>query len=252
MSKPDLQRRLSRAHQLTAELRTLQGQINRVVDQLCELVNEPDLRRALVAGPDEPAAAGLHEAVASPGFLRVPLATPFLRNPPTGQPVGNDARFYTNSRGGLIQVVQQPQPPQADARYTLVLNYAEFEGDLLSVVTDLRELLRDQPPGRARLTLLADVRVSPQQTVYGKFAWRVGKKWTDHTFEVRTNQVALASHEIERFDPAGIQALDLHLLLNPAPRGSVEIRRVSVTLSVTPQSDDADAAAGIFETVDRP
>lgn len=250
MSKPDLHRRLSRAHQLTAELRSLQAQVNRTVDQLCELVNEPDLRRALEGAPDEPAAAGPHETVATPGFLRVALATPALRNPPTGQPIGGDARFYTNARGGLIQVVQQPQPPQSDARYTLVFNYAEFEGDLLSVVTDLRELLRGQPAGRARLTLLADVRVAPQQTVYGKFAWRVGKKWTDHTFEVRTHQVALATHEIDKFDPAGIQALDLHLLLNPAPRGSVEIRRVSVTLSVTPQADESDTAAGIFESVD--
>lgn len=249
MSNTDLQRRLDKAHQLTAELRQLQDQMNRTIEQLCELVHGTDIGRALVVPKAENTAEGERETTCTPTFLTAPVLNTYVRNPPTGHAISADARLYSNYRSALIQVLQQPNARQADNRYNLVLNYADFDGDLLSVVVDARSLLEGQPAGKARVSVAVEAMGNQQSALYAKCAWKAGKKWTERTFEIRPNQLSVASFDIEHLDCPNIQALDVHLLFNPMSRGSVEIRRMTASLAVSPSAEVAVEPSSIFENL---
>lgn len=238
---------MAKAHKLTAELRQLQDRMNQTIDQLCELVGGRELSDVLPpAAPESGVEAGTETSL-TPSFLELPGKSPYSRNPPTGHSLGPDTRFYSNYRKGLVQIVQQSLPRHADSRYSLVFNYADFDGDLMSVVVDARALMTGQPAGRARLGLLVETIGNQHHALYAKCAWRTGKKWTERTIEVRANQVSVASIEIDRLDPEQVQALDIHLLFNPGARGSLEIRRLTATLSVQPTEEEAVAPASVFE-----
>ena len=238
---------MAKAHKLTAELRQLQDRMNQTIDQLCELVGGHELSDVLPAAAPESSLEPGTETSLTPSFLELPSKSPYTRNPTTGLSLSPDARFYSNYRKGLVQLVQQPLPRHADSRYSLVFNYADFDGDLMSVVVDARALMTGQPAGRARLGLLVETIGNEHNPLYAKCAWRIGKNWTERSIEVRSNQVSVASIEIDRLDPEQVHALDIHLLFNPGARGSLEIRRLTATLSVQPTEEEAVAPASVFE-----
>lgn len=246
MTKSADPQRMAKAHKLTAELRVLQDRINQTIEQLCELVGGQELAEVLPPSTTDEAAPT--ENSLTPSFLLLPSKAPYARNPPTGYALGPDARVYSNYRKGLVQVVQQALPRHADSRYSLIFNYADFDGDLLSVVVDARALMTNLPAGKARLGLVVETVGNQQNALYAKCAWRTGKKWNERTFEVRANQVSIAGIDIERFDPAQVQALDIHILFNPSARGSIEIRRLTATMSVQAMEEEAPVPISVFES----
>jgi hypothetical protein len=247
MSKPVDPQHQARVHKLTAELRQLQARLNDTVDQLCELMAGSRVEEALAGLAPAVEEGPVRKNTLQPSFLLSPVATPYARNPSTGFALSPDARFYSNYKRGLVQIVQQPLARHADSRYSLVLNYADFDGDLLSVVVDARSLLAGLPAGKARLDLVVETVASQFSALYAKCAWRSGKTWSERNFEVRGNQVSVASVNLDTFDPAAIQVLDVHLLFNPSSRGSVEIRRLTASLSVEPIEDTTADVADVFE-----
>jgi hypothetical protein len=51
------------------------------------------------------------------------------------------------------------------------------------------------------------------------------------------------------FDPARLEALDFHFIFNPQSRGSIDVRRLTITLTVEPTLAAAPAAESVFEAV---
>lgn len=245
MTKSADPQRMVKVHKLTAELRVLQDRINQTIEQLCDLVGGQEL--AELHPPPNPDGEARAENSLTPSFLLLPSKTPYARNPPTGYSLGPDARVYSNYRKGLVQLVQQALPRHADSRYSLIFNYADFDGDLLSVVVDARPLMAGQPAGKARIGLVVETAGNQHNALYAKCAWRTGKKWNERTFEVRANQVSIGAIDIERFEPEQVQALDIHLLFNPSARGSIEIRRLTATMSVQAMEEEAPVPISVFE-----
>lgn len=240
---------LDEVHQLAAEIRALQSRINEAMDRLGDILSSPGLERAAQRDPAAGAALenGAVRNTLNPSFLQLAAPSSYVRNPATGYALGSDTKFYSNYKRGLVQLVQQPLARHADSRYGLVINFADFDGDLVSLVIDGRELLAGLPTGKARLDLVVESNASQFCAVYAKCAWRTGKQWSERNFEVRSNQVSVASTTIDHFDPQATQALDLHLIFNPTSRGSVEVRRLSLAVTVEPAAAIVPAAADIFE-----
>lgn len=244
MNQSDLPSRLGQVHKLVAELRLLQGQMNSTVDQLCELVSRPEAVALVQQGAPR---NGSSASPFTPRFLELPNQEPFVRQPQDGQALSADTRFYSNHRQSLIQVVQQAMPRHAFSRYGLVINYAEFDGDLLSLVIDARELLTAQPVGKAELQLVIETSCGQHCAFFAKVAWRVGESWSERPLAVRSNQVSTSSIEIERFDPDSIGALDIHLMFNPDARGCIEVRRIALSLRVQPVAAVVSVPENVFE-----
>jgi hypothetical protein len=240
--------RLQQTRHQIAQLRALQDQLNATIESLCGLAADQAIETP--GAPGSPAASGRLDVTMQPEFLALPLRLGFWRNPATATAISADAKFYSNYRKGLLQIVQQPRPAQSESAYSLVLNYADIDADLLSLVIDARSLLNQAPlpAGRARVNLVLEINGHQHNAMFAKCAWKTGpNKWQDKTVEVRSNQVSIASFEIEQFDPEQVQAMDIHLLCNPASRGSIEIRRLSATLVVQPRPAEAARAANVFE-----
>lgn len=232
MSLPLDRRRLRKAHALTAELRDLQSQINRTIDALCELTAGPGFLAVAAAPRAEGKAL---QGNYSPAFLHVPGTASVLHNPASGTALSPDARYYANHKHGLLHIVQQPLPHHAHARYALLIDFADFDGDFLSVVCDAASLLAEMPAGHGALTVTLETAVSPYTIpTHTKVAWRVGSQWQEQVLDLRANQLGVHTVEIPDFDPARTNALDLHLLLTPPQRGSFEIRRVHMQFTVQP------------------
>jgi hypothetical protein len=227
-----------------AELRLLQSQMNHTVDQLCELVGRPEAAALLQGGLPK---SGALERVFTPRFLELPHQAPFVHEPSDGQALCADTRFYSNHRQSLVQVVQQAMPRHAFSRYGLIINYAEFDGDLLSLVIDARELLTVQSAGKATLELVIETSCGQHCAFFAKVAWRVADAWSERQLSVRSNQVSTSSIEIERFDPDLVGALDIHLMFNPDARGSIEVRRMALTLRVQPMPAVVAVPENVFE-----
>ena len=245
MSKSADPQRLARAHKLSAELRTLQERMNRTIEDLCELVSNREFFAAMPGDVD--LSGDLAEATLSPSFLQAPSPDAFLRNPPTGQALGPDAAFYSDYAKGVLHIVQQPLQRHADSRYSLIINFAEFDGDWFSVVLDMRALLSGMPAGRARVGMVVETTGAAQASMSAKCVW-AGAKWREEApMEIRLNQLCASTIDIDFLDPAQTQTLDLHLVFNPVARGSIEIRRVTASLSIQPLKDDARMPASVFE-----
>lgn len=232
MSMPLDHARLRKVHTLTAELRDLQAQINRTIDTLCELTSGPGFLTT-VATPIPP--AGALQSHYTPTFLHTPGPASVLHNPASGANVSPDARFYANHHHGLLQLVQQPLPHSAHARYSLLIDFADFDGNFISVVCDASRLLAEMPAGHATLAVTIDAQVTPAHLpTHTKLAWRRGNQWTERGLDLHANRLGVQVVEIPDFDPLHINAMDLHLLLTPESRGSFEIRRVQMHLTVVP------------------
>lgn len=225
--------RLRKVHTLTAELRDLQAQINHTIDTLCELTSGPGFLTT-VASPTAPRHAMLGHY--SPTFLHTPSRTSVMQDPPSGSALSPDGRYYANHKHGLLQIVQQVQQHHAHSRYSLLIDFADFDGNFISVVCDASSLLAEMPAGNATLAVTIETAVTPAYlTIQTKVAWRVGGQWTERGLDLHANQIGVQTVDIPNFDPLRFNALDLHLLLKPQTRGSLEIRRLQMQLTVVPR-----------------
>jgi len=232
---------------MAGALRALQDRLNDTIDQLCDLAASHSFAGGQPEGRGGPA-TGQGEAVMVPVFLRQPLRTGHLDNPATGAAIGPDAKFFSNYRNGLLQILQQPSTRGSAERYSLILNFADIDGDWASLVIDCRALLAQTRAGRARLSLVVEVKGFQHSGLFARCAWEVpGGQRHDRTVELRSNQTAIASFDIDSYDPAQIRALDIHLLCNPLARGSIEIRRFSLSVVVQPPSVEIGLGNSIFE-----
>jgi hypothetical protein len=237
----------SQSRQLAGELRALQDRLNDTIDHLCDMAAG---RGFIDARREGQAATGVlqTEAVWVPSVLRLPLRNAYWKNPGTGAAIGPDTKFYSNYRKGLLQIVQQPSTRGSAESYSLILNYADIDGDMVSIVVDGRALLAQTRAGRARIGLVVEVNGFQHGGLFARCAWKSSPgKWQDRTVEVRSNQTSIASFDIDNYDPAQIQALDIHLLCNPLTRGSIEIRRIGITVIVQPPKSETGPGDGVFE-----
>jgi hypothetical protein len=247
MATPADPQRLAQAHQLTVELRRLQHQMNRTVEQLCDLVGGHAFQGVL-PGPADHGGAAVAEAAFSPSFLQLPRQQAFERNAPTGLVLGPDAIFYTDNATGLLNIVQQPLQHSADSRYSLILNFAGFDGEWMSLALNARSLLAGLPSGRAQVGLVIESTGSPQTTLRAKCSW-AGADWREERpLDVYINQLSTATAEIDYLDTQKTQALDVHLVFNPPPRGSVEIRRITVTVVVQAAPTGTRSLFSVFDS----
>ena len=239
--------RLEQAHRLTAELNLLRDQLNHTIDQLCTLVaggdigGEPVGLTALAS-----AAGGGAERTLAPSWLRLPMASAHVSSPPTGHHLGPETALYSDYRNGLMQLIQSTLPRGEDERYGLIINHADFDGTFFSLVVDARALLADMPEGQAKLGIAIDIRGTPAPVIHAKCTWKIGEDWTERPLKLRANPLSADGVTLELFDPAQVKALDFHLIFNPVGRGSFEIRRLSLSLLVTP-AVEAPVATSVFE-----
>lgn len=245
MSHQDSHQRLAKAHRLTAELRSLQNRINETVDQLCELVGGSSAA-ALLDG-DGTLRDDQGHLTLTPSFLSAPSAQTYWRNPLTGERLSAETRFYSDQHQGLIQLVQHPLARQADSRYSLVINFAEFDGEWLSLVVDGRSLLKGFDSGKCKLSLMLDISASAQIALNSKVSIKVGGEWAETFFDVRTNQICITRASLGSLKSSDIEAFDLHFVFNPTARGSIEVRRMTFTLDVEQEPTVAPRLEGVFE-----
>lgn len=236
---------LAQALALTAELRALQTRLNDTIEQLCTLTSAPEFARVVAAR----LGARQHPGQAwSPQFLTAPLAEPLLMQPERGAQFGVDASIYTDNVQGLVHLLQQPQPRRGDAPFSLIVNHADFDGTLLSVILDARALLAgQQAKGKASWSVMTEITGSTGDALYVKLAWRRGEDWEDRTQRLAFGAAGVVAIEIDNFDPSEVNALDIHLMFNPAARGSLEIRRLTSTFTVTPRQGNVSRASDVFE-----
>ncbi|WP_210805079.1 hypothetical protein [Ideonella paludis] len=219
--------------------------MNETVDQLCELVGGASA--SLLLRADTNPLNGQGKLCLTPGFLMSPSAQTYRRNPPAGEMLSAETHFYCDQHQGLVQLVQQPLARQADSRYSLIINFAEFHGDWLSLVVDARSFLAGFDAGKCELGMLIEVSSTAQVTLSSKVSINVGGEWTETHLDVRTNQVCISKASLGRISASDIQAFDIHFVFNPTPRGSIEIRRMTFTLDVEAEPVAAPRLEGVFE-----
>lgn len=231
--------RQAQTRQAIAELRSLQERLNQTIERLCELG-----AGALV----QQGAEGAEAARWVPPLLLQPALQSVWSQPANGATLQAGTRFYCPGRQGLVQVIQQPRLRDPDGACVLALNWADVGADWMSLVFDARELLDGSGTGRARLELQAEVLLQQAQSVFVKCAWKLDNgKWQERTVELRDRQPHALVVEFEAFDPVRIQALDVHLVVRPGARGSVELRHLLARLLVGPEANPPDMAGDVFE-----
>lgn len=248
MSKSSEAQRLAMVRKLTAELHVLQERIHQNIDQVCDLLAGREFSESMT-GHALPAQTGsLTERSLSPQFLTLPAASVYQSNPPSGFSLGSDCKMFSDYKNGTLQLLQVPSRRGGDAKYGLVINHADFDGGFLSFVIDMRPLLADMPAGRARIGLVFDARSQPQVPLHAKCAWKVGDQWTEQRLDTSSSRLTVSGFEIPSLDPSRTDALDLHFIFTPHARGTIEIQRLSVSLGIEKASQEAAAAAGVFES----
>ena len=246
MSNSSEAQRVAAVRKLTSELYVLQDRMNQTIDQITGLLHGSDLS-SLVPVPMPPArtADGALEHSMSPTALALPLPQVFVNNPSNGMLVGEEGKLFCDYKNGQLQIVQVPASRGADARFALVLNYANFDASFLSLVFDARQLLRDLPAGKLRISMALETRADPQIKLHAKFAFKVGEHWGEHQLAPKGTRVQVDSFEVPMIDPTIVEALDFHLIFTPQTRGCIEIHRVTFSVSVTPVAENA--SANVFE-----
>lgn len=245
MSHQDSPPRLAKAHLLTAELRALQHRMNETVDQLCELVGGASVEALLNRSANKLGSRG--ETTLTASFLTTPAAQTYLRSPSSGTQVASDTLFFSDNEKGLIQVVQQPLPRHADTHYSFIINFADFDGSWLSLVINSKSLLSGLPTGKAALGLMVEAAGTAQVTMASKITWRGSELSREMAMDVRPNQVCVAQADLGYLDPQSTESFDLHLMFNPPARGSIEIRRLTLTLDIQPEAAKRPQLDGVFE-----
>lgn len=230
---------------LTAELRSLQNRINETVDQLCELVGGASVEALLNRSSNSLGRRG--ETTMTPAFLATPAAQTYLRSPSSGAQVASDTLFFSDNEKGLVQLVQQPLPRDADTRYSFIINFADFDGSWMSLVINGKPLLNGLPTGQATLGLMVEASGTAQVTMASKITWRGAELSREVAMDVRPNQVCVEQAELGYLNPEATETLDLHLMFNPPARGSIEIRRLTLTLDIQPEAAKRQQLDGVFE-----
>jgi hypothetical protein len=81
-----------------------------------------------------------------------------------------------------------------------------------------------------------------------KCSWETGKKREERPVDLRLNQLSVASLDLAQFEPARVEQFTLHVIFSPSTRGSAEIRRLNVSLSVLQEREAAAEPASVFES----
>ena len=246
MSNSSEAQRIAAVRKLTSELYVLQDRMNQTIDQITGLLHGSELS-SLVPIPLPPARTpdGALEHSLSPTALALPLPQVYVNNPPSGSLVGQEAKLFSDYKNGQLQLVQVPASRGSDARFALVLNYANFDASYLSLVFDARKLLEDLPAGKLRISMALEARSDPQVKLHAKFAFKVGEHWGEHHMAPKGTRVQVDSFEVPMIDPTIVEALDFHLIFTPQTRGCIELHRVTFSVSVTPVAENA--SANVFE-----
>lgn len=249
MSKLIDPQRLVTVRKLTSELHALQDRLNQTIDQMCDLLAGADLGD-LVSGAAGDAEAASQRAM-SPSFLTLPIAAVYKNSPPSGYALGTDCRLFSDYKAAALQTIQAPSSRSSEGRYSLVINYADFDGSFLSLVVDARSLLQALTTGRARIGLVLDVRGIPSVPMHAKCAWRVGDQWAEQRLEAKSGRMSVDSFELPLSDLSQVQALDFHFIFSPQSRGTIEIHRalISLVLEEPAATAAASGAPNIFESV---
>ncbi len=248
MSNTPEAQRLSAIRKLTSELYVLQDRMNQTIDHITGLLHGADLGELLPVSPAASLTAdGALEAVLRPSALVQPLPAVFVDNPGNGfvLGVGGECKLFSDYKNGHLQVVQVPATRGSDARFGIILNYANFDATFISLVFDARTLLAGLPAGRLRVSMAVECRSEPQTRLHAKFAFKVNDVWGEHHLQLKGGRVLVDTFEVPMIDPAMISGLDFHLIFSPGGRGSIELQRTSFTVSVVPAVDTA--AAHVFE-----
>jgi hypothetical protein len=249
MSNTTEAQRLAAVRKLTSELYVLQDRMNQTIDQITCLLHGADLGEMLpVATAATQAPDGAIENVLRPSAMALPLPSVFVDNPANGFLLGpgGECKLYSDYKNGQLQLVQVPASRGSDARFGVVLNYANFDATFLSLVYDARTLLKGLPAGRLRVSMAIECHSDPQVRLHAKFAFKVGEHWGEHQMQLKGGRVLVDSFEVPMVDPSMIEALDFHLIFSPQGRGCIELRRATFTASVVPSVEAA--TPGVFES----
>lgn len=246
MSIPSEAQRIAAVRKLTSELYVLQDRMNQTIDQITGLLHGSDIG-ALLPIPEGATrtADGALGHTMTPTALALPLPQVYVNNPGNGTLVGEECKLYSDYKNGSLQMVQVPASRGSDARFAIVLNYANFDASYLSLVFDARQLLRDLPAGKLRISMAIETRSDPQIKLHAKFAFKVGEHWGEHHMSPKGGRVQVDTFEVPMIDPAIVEALDFHLIFSPQTRGCIEIHRVTFSVAVVPAVDTA--SANVFE-----
>ncbi|TDM05601.1 MAG: hypothetical protein C4K60_12665 [Ideonella sp. MAG2] len=219
--------------------------MNETVDLLCELIGGASVEALLERNPRPHGNRG--EARLTPSFLTTPASETYLRSPSSGAKVAEGVVFFSDYDKGLVQLVQQPLPRHADTRYSYIINFASFDGNWMSLVLDSKKLLNGLPAGKARLGLMIEAIGSAQVEMASKVTWQAAEVSREVLIDTRPNQVCVAQADLDYINPESTESLDLHLMFNPPARGSVEIRRLTLTLDIQPEPVKQQQLEGVFE-----
>jgi hypothetical protein len=246
MSNSSEAQRIAAVRKLTSELYVLQDRMNQTIDQITGLLHGSELSSLVpIPLPPDRTPDGALEHSMSPTALALPLPQVYVNNPPSGSPVGQEAKLFSDYKNGQLQLVQVPASRGSDARFAIVLNYANFDATYLSLVFDARKLLEDLPAGKLRISMALEARSDPQVKLHAKFAFKVGEHWGEHHMAPKGTRVQVDSFEVPMIDPTIVEALDFHLIFTPQTRGCIELHRVTFSVSVTPVAENA--SANVFE-----
>ena len=246
MSTPSEAQRIAAVRKLTSELYVLQDRMNQTIDQIAGLLHGSDIGTLLPIPQDATRTAeGAFEHSLTPTALALPLPQVYVNNPGNGALIGAECRLFSDYKNGALQLVQVPSSRGSDARFAIVLNYANFDATYLSLVFDARALLRDLPAGKLRISMALETRADPQIKLHAKFAFKVGEHWGEHQMAPKGGRVQVDSFEVPMIDPAIVEALDFHLIFTPQTRGCIELHRVTFSVAVAPATDTA--SANVFE-----
>ena len=246
MSIPSEAQRIAAVRKLTSELYVLQDRMNQTIDQITGLLHGSDIGALLPIPEDATRTAdGALGHTMTPTALALPLPQVYVNNPGSGALVGEECKLYSDYKNGSLQMVQVPASRGSDARFAIVLNYANFDASYLSLVFDARQLLRDLPAGKLRISMAIETRSDPQIKLHSKFAFKVGEHWGEHHMAPKGGRVQVDTFEVPMIDPSIVEALDFHLIFSPQTRGCIEIHRVTFSVAVVPAVDTA--SANVFE-----
>ncbi len=246
MSNPSEAQRIAAVRRLTSELYVLQDRMNQTIDQITGLLHGAEIS-SLLPVPQGAArmADGALQHSMNPTALALPLPQVYINNPASGTLVGAECKLFSDYKNGALQLVQVPASRGSDARFAIVLNYANFDASYLSLVFDARELLRDLPAGKLRISMALEARTDPQIKMHAKFAFKVGEHWGEHHMSPKGTRVQVDSFEVPMIDPTSVEALDFHLIFSPQTRGCIELHRVTFSVAVSPATDSA--TSNVFE-----
>jgi hypothetical protein len=117
----------------------------------------------------------------------------------------------------------------------------------MSLVFDMRPLLEAKPLGKCRIHVAIEVHGTAQTGLTSRISWAGDNAKGDRHFDLRMNQVCTSHADIDYFDPGLTSVFDFHLIMQPPPRASLELRRLRVSLTMEALVPAAAALPSVFE-----